>query len=270
MTRIRFEINGKKGHIALPTFTRATNSVLSILTEIGRAVPDNETGRLVWYIDDLSSNGSLAIELHASIRPKRTRRPIQPKDFSRAVAHSFVQGLENLETRGTSPPFLTQGGLEKMHRMLALLDGNGARGFTATLPDTRRHVKVGRAAAENLTKLLPARRTERGSVEGRLETISIHGAKRFVVYDSVTKKGVTCKIEDPMLEEVKDALGCKVLVSGSVSINEKNEPVAVIVDRLRSFTPSDQLPRAVDLTGSDPEFTGGISTREYLRRARSG
>ncbi len=272
MAKLRFEINGKKGRVEFPTFTRATSSFLSLLKEIAGAVPSGHDGRLAWYVDDLSANGSLVVEIHSQVKRRRKTQKTQPHDFSPAVAMSFLEGLENVERYGTSPPYLSQGGLQKMDRMLGLLKHNGAKGFTTTILGTDRKIRVGKKAIKNIAKLLPERRVEVGSVEGRIETITIHGSSRFVVYDALTRKGVTCQINQGTISvtEAKDALGRKVCVTGAVSLNERGEAVSVQAESLRVFKSFDELPKASELTGSDPGFTGDLSTKEYLRSIRSG
>jgi len=273
MAKLRFEINGKKGRVEFPTFTKATASFLALLNEIAGAVPSGADGRLSWYVDDLSANGSLLVEVHSQVQKRTKRQKGQPRDFSPDVAQSLVDGLENVEVHGTSPPYLSQGGLEKMNRLLGLLERNGAKGFTAGIPGIDREVRVGKKAVKNIAKLLPEKRSEIGSIEGRIEAINIHGKSRFVVYDSITKKGVTCRVDDSpsvSIDDIKDALGRKVCVSGVVSLNERSEVVSVRAQGLRVFRMASELPKASDLTGSDPHFTGDQSTEEYIRSIRSG
>jgi hypothetical protein len=129
-------------------------------------------------------------------------------------------------------------------------------------------VEVSRRAADNIGELLPVRRESVGAIEGRLEAISIHRAKKFVVYHSITRKAVNCSFkDDEFLEEAKRALGERVHVSGVVKTNIKSEPVMVEVNRLRILGKG-RLPTTGELTGSDPDFTGGLSTDEFIRRIR--
>jgi hypothetical protein len=119
--------------------------------------------------------------------------------------------------------------------------------------------------------LLPTQREETGSVEGTLETISVHKAKTFVIYDSITRKGVTCHIsDDALLSKATAALGKKVFVGGRVSFNVKNEPVKIVVRMLRIIGENKTLPTARELLGSNPNMTGDLSTDEYIESIRRG
>ncbi len=57
---------------------------------------------------------------------------------------------------------------------------------------------------------------------------------------------------------------------GLISINVKNEPLKVSVGSIRVLGEGKRLPLASELTGSDPEFTGDLSTDEYIRSIRRG
>lgn len=270
MSKLRFEIKGDPEKISLSTYSVATTRLVQLLRELDVAISRHGNGSLQWYVSDLSKNGSLAIEIRSEVRTMpRSKPPLA--DFSNQVAQSFVTGFENIESKGISPPYLSEFGLEKLNNMMALLNKNGAKGFIATAVDQHRSISVSEKAATTLRELLPAKKEIEGSVEGRLETISVHGHKRFVIYHSLTGKAVTCKIEsDSDLKKAVDALGSKAWVAGTVSINVKSEPLSVKVKVFRILGEGKRLPLAAELTGSDPDFTGDMTTDEYIRSIRRG
>ena len=270
MAKLRLEVNGDPDSVSFPTFSFATSRFLQILNELARAVTTKGEGSVTWYVSDLSSNGSLCVELFSKLKPPRQARH-KIRDFAPEIANSFVVGFENIELHGASPPYLSQSGIEKLQSLLGLLHDNGAQGFTATAIDSNKSIRVSEKASETLNELLPTKHQELGSVEGRLETLTIHRSKQFIIYHSITKKGVTCHIDDDDVFAIAQSnLGSRVVVLGNVSFNARTEPVSIKVDGLRILTEDASLPRAVDLTGSDPDFTGDLSTDEYLRNIRSG
>ena len=178
--------------------------VSSVTARIDSAISGKGGGMVNWYVVDAKTNEqesnqraeSFIIEIESKLKPapQRTRQPI--RDTAQAVAISFVKGFENIEHKGISPPYLSEFGLERLQAMMGLLHRNGARGFTAEIMEPNRAVAVTDKAAKTLAELLPPRRVEEGSVEGTLETVSVHKNKKFVIYDSLTGKGVTCLIDD--------------------------------------------------------------------------
>jgi hypothetical protein len=274
MARVRFEIKADSTGVSFTTYNTANQKFLQLLRELDSAISGKSGGMVKWYIADLEKNGTLSLEIESRMKkpPKRKRKRREIYDTAPTVAHSLVTGFENIEKRGISPPYLSEFGLQKLGDMMQLLHENGARGFIATAVDEHRSVEVTEKAANTLQELLPPRREEEGSVEGTLETVSVHGDKKFIVYDSLTKKGVTCIISrDDLLERAKGVLGSKVAVSGIVHFNIKDEPVRITaVSDLRVFGHGKRLPRASELTGSDPDFTGDLSTDEYIESIRRG
>ena len=266
MARLTFEINGPRREVALDTFTRATSNVVAILKELDQAISHRKgRGSLIWYVYDLSTNGKLLIEVESKIRA-RARHGETIQDTSTDVANSLVTGFENVENKGISPPYLSESGLKKIKQMASLVRKNGARAFTAKAND--RSAEISQKAADNIGQLLPIRRESIGGVEGRLEGISIHGAKRFIVYQAITHKAINCVFARPeFLDRAISALGKRVLVSGTVRKNIKGEPVAVDVQNLRVLG-GENLPSTGQLTGYDPELTGDLSTDEFIRRVR--
>ncbi len=99
--------------------------------------------------------------------------------------------------------------------------------------------------------------------------MSIHGGKRFVLYHSRTKKAVTATFkDDEWLQRAAEVLGRRVSVMGTVYSNTRGEPVRVDAQSLRVLRTREELPTTRSLTRSDPDFTGGLSTEEFLRQIR--
>ncbi len=266
MARLTFEINGPKREVAFDTFTRATSNVVAILKELDRAI-SRRKGRetLVWYVYDLSTNGNLVIEVESKVRSRAIHGEIV-RDISGDVTNSLVAGFENVESRGISPPYLSESGLKKIQQMASLVRKNGARAFIAKAAD--RSAEISEKAADNIGQLLPVRRESIGAVEGRLEGISIHSGKRFIVYHAITHKAINCLFSQPeFLDKAISALGKRVYVGGTLKKNVRGEPVAVDVQKLRILGEG-SLPSTGELTGYDPDFTGDLNTEEFIRRIR--
>jgi hypothetical protein len=113
--------------------------------------------------------------------------------------------------------------------------------------------------------------SEFGSVEGKLETVSVHGKPRYVVYHGRTGKAVTCKIDGQQrLQGAIDLMGRRVNVAGRIHYNARGEPLRIDDGDIRPLRDDSQLPTTAELTGSDPNLTGKLSTAEYLEIIRGG
>lgn len=124
---------------------------------------------------------------------------------------------------------------------------------------------------ENVNLMLPIARTAIGSVEGTLEGVNIHGKHpKFIVYHNITKKAVTCSIDDreKIIDLGANYLGKEVSVFGTLHKNIKGDTLRVAMERILLLNKENRfaLPSKKEFT--DPEFTKAKSTKEYLRLIR--
>ena len=90
-----------------------------------------------------------------------------------------------------------------------------------------------------------------GTVEGNLEGLIIHGKRRFLIFDSLTDRQVTCYFTERVeWETVLKAFGKRVAVSGFLRSRRSGEKISIQVSRLYVFPPDDELPRAEAVRGA--------------------
>ena len=122
--------------------------------------------------------------------------------------------------------------------------------------------------------LIKARNEEErliSTVDGKLERINIHNkANNFTIYPTLsTSSSVTCKFPQELLEEVQNALGSLVSVSGEC-VHPPNEilPYKIEVHEMEVLPPSEELPSLGDLFGIAPGMTGGKTPEQFVREIR--
>ena len=261
MAPLRLRIVGELGQISLRGFLTALDSTLSVLRDLDSGVSREPSGSLDWVVTNLSV-GSLCLEVEPRSR-------FEDKNVGPEVVAAFVAGLGQIEAEGTTPPYFSDIAMQKTRRLLKLIGRQGMAGLEVTSPERR--VEITARASANIDQLIPIRRRSIGSIEGMLEMISIHSKPRFVVYHGRTRKAVTCRFGgEDMLEAAKEALGKRVLVLGVVHSNARGEPMRVDPERIRTFRDPRDLPASAELKGIDPDFTGEMTTEEYLRSVRNG
>ena len=217
-------------------------------------------GSLEWLVTDVSF-GSLSI----GIEPKSR---VTDADYRSRVVESFVDGLVQIQREGTTPPFFSDYGLRKARGLARALDKDGARAVRVRDIQRETEAEITPDVSSKLSQLVNVRYKEIGSVEGRLEVISVHRQPRFTVYDAITQRAVRCRFESHLLEVVKRALGRRVIVSGIVHLNYIGEPVRVDLENLQIVPEEQELPRPREMRGMSPDFTGDKQTEEYLRSIR--
>lgn len=261
MASVRLEIKGQPESISLRSFLAAVNSLSRVLSDLDAAVSGEPRGSLDWVVSRL---GMGSLEVDVTSRPRG-----EEKNVGSEVAHVFVSGLQLIEQRGLTPPFFSEASLDQTRRLLKQIGRDGTAGFVVTdFVDT---VEISGQATANVDLLLTVRRRSLGSVEGRLEMISLHKRPRFVVYHALTQKAVTCRFEpDRWLTIVKGALGRRVVVSGVVQSNAKGEPLRIELDDIRILRTRAEIPPAARLGGAAPGYTGELTTSAFIKHVRGG
>jgi len=271
MTTLRLDIAGNPKSVPYRSFLEVANNSLAILSDLDPRFSHRRAGNVEWYMNDLGLNGALRIEVYSRVRA--LRRKILP-DVSRQVGESFVRGFGMLEKQGRSPEYFTSYGMDRAMDMTRVIGNDSAHAIVAQVLDGEAPVEITETSVRNLKELIPEASKAIGSVEGILEAISIHDRKKplFVVYESLFGKAVTCRFSGlPIMEKVKDSLGRRVRVSGLVSRNARSEPRQVMLYRpedLEIFGEDLKVLPFRSLGGSDPDFTGDLSTEEFIRSVR--
>ncbi len=99
--------------------------------------------------------------------------------------------------------------------------------------------------------------------------ISLRGSSpHYNVYEALTKRPVSAKFDRAQLEEVRDALGRRVNVSGIIHRNANGEPITIERGELNLMREEEALPTVDDIAGIDPDYTGSRNSAEYVRAMR--
>lgn len=270
MAVLRVDIQGNPKAIPYKNFLRVANDSLYILDDLDYHFSRRRLGAIQWFMNDLSSNGKLRLEIYSRpIELKRKRLP----DVGQDVTKSFVTGFKTLEEYGKSPAYLTEFGMRKAENLTQVIGQEGTKAIIARDVTSEQEIEITPQAGANIKKLLPAAHHSYGTIEGTLEAISIHRGERFVLYDAISGKGVTCRFppELKLTEKAKEYLGSRIQASGLISRNVKNEPVRITIedpDGFRVFGADLKILSLRDLGGNDPNFTGDLSTQEFIRSIR--
>jgi len=263
MASIKLKIEGEKGKISLHSLITGLQCQLGILQDLDVAVSGEANGSLDWVVIDLQLS-SLAVAVESQSK-------IENKNAGPKVVTLCVTGMKQLEDEGVTPPYFPEHSLKLSKKLVGLIGKNGATGIQISSPFTPSPVTLSPKAAVHIDELLPTKYSSLGSVEGRIETLSIHKTTKFVVYHARTQRAIACQFEQNQLQHIKDILGKRVNVYGTISYNAKGEPLRVedIID-IRMLKEEYELPTIKDIHGIDLDFTGGFDSVEYLRRLRLG
>lgn len=261
MANLHFKLEGEPGSITVDAFIAAVTDWFKVLNDVDSAISGQPKGSLEWVVTDLST-GSLTLDAESHSR-------LPDRNYAPDVLGAAISGMRRIEYEGLTPPYLSPRGIRTARRLLKVIGTGGVSSIS--IANHAESVELTARAVTNVDDLLPIRYTVIGSVEGKLEAISIHEREpRCIVYHDRTHQAVTCVFPIDMLADVKEGLGKRVIALGAVDMNGRHEPVRVHLERLRPLRSEQDLPSIADIGGSDPRFTGGLESSAYIRSMRDG
>jgi hypothetical protein len=254
-TDLTFKIDGAKSgaeDIPLDTFLKVMNGMSTVASEVDRAVSNNQKS-VRWEI--------IALEHHSaelSIRPV----PIKPLPAQNLeISHIIRTGLYAIQSRQQKrPPAFTDQALKSLKGAVQALGGK----FQLFISDAQAPVELNMETIAQIDQWLEPNREATGTIEGQLESATIHNVNRFTVWEKSGNK-VECHFPKEMTFEVKQALGERVVVRGKVRYRSDGIAVSVRATRLGGFVPQNEMPQIEDLVGV---WDLGMTGDQYIRRLR--
>jgi len=262
MAKLVLTVRGMPGTISLDSFLTVINNSFGILKDLDSAISLQPKGSLDWIIADIYI-GSLGVEIQS-----KPRDPL--RDYGKTVTERYLDGIDIINEEGITPPYFSDNSLRLLQKVAKALGRNGAKALEVVDPDRGKSTVFDAQIETTANQLRGSRYKSLGSVEGTLEMISIHREPRFNVYHAISLRAVKCSLPENLRGMVVSALGRRVIASGLISYNAKDEPIIVKLEELKVIPIEDELPTIDEFIGSAPDLTGDMSTGEYIRSIRSG
>jgi hypothetical protein len=263
VSKLRLHIEGEPGAIPFDVFVRALNRSRLILDELDVAISAGKSERLDWRIVDLGiASADAVIE---------ARAPQGAPELPILVASGFIDGLNAVDqpNGGVYPAYFSEQALKRVKGIAKDFSDDAASGFCAEDLDRKLVGRLTPRAAPNVSQLLAPRYSALGSIVGTLEVISIHRNATYHVYEARTKRAVRCEFDSGDLDVVKDALGSRVVVAGTVKRNANGDAISIQRPTLDVLPSGDELPPTSVIAGLVPDFSGDITAVEYVKALRS-
>ena len=263
MARLRLKMEGRSKQVSMDSFLKVMKEIPELLGDIDRAVSRNRRGTLDWVISDLKT-GSAYVEIESQVIRG-------DEDFAMPVAQYFTDGLYQIATEAVTPPLFSEGSIRRVLRIARNLKAFGNQSLVVSSPDigvVERGAVLTGEAEPILKKLVSVHHKDIGAVEGMIEAVSLR-ARRFNVFESVSRKVVKCALPKELEQIVKENLGKTVEVFGTISFNAEGEHLSIEVEHIRALE-METLPSIEEIIGIAPDITGELSTEEFIRVVRGG
>lgn len=280
---IRIRIRGSDSETDAPTiedFIEQVRDLFTILHEVEKAIdPAHKGGAIEWRITKATTNSPIAIEATPFGRDHATY--VEPR--AREVLRHTAAGLNQLKIGTERPTYFTEAVLTRAKSIskrvtngLALTEvefGDGTPDFVLT-PQPAALMVANTETVLAPPKARPYR--EAGSIEGFIGGVSHdgHGRTIMTMQARITGEEVKCIlrgdanriVRERQVGEVID--GKRVRVIGTLLYRGPRRIDHVEGHRIEFLRGEKELPTLEDIT--DPDFTGGLSSEEYLEALRDG
>ena len=256
-TEITVSVEGRTPDLLAQPFLDAVGNSLEILKDLDASIAMRRRPTLRWAIVHLNIGSPAVMTLKAL-------PPMTGKDVSGDVVTHYVDGLELLAQRRGLPTFFSDHALNAAKRLADLTRGNECVVIVRT---EHRSVRISQQISANVDDLINRSYVSEGSVEGVIEMVTIHDHTYFRIYDAIQGWGVPCYFRQESIDQVRDALGKRASITGSLRSDRLGKPEAMQVSGIRILG-LEPLPTPSEVRGIASGMTGGLKAEEYLRQVR--
>ncbi len=227
------------GKVAASDFKRAVNSFLDVIHEVADAAAGKHNA-VSWLVSVEAGSTCLIAE----------PTPVTPSDLQTVpiVMAAVKDGFEHIAREPGIPRYFSESSMRKASD-LALLVGKGAERQSVSLRfGDEAPLEFSETMADNVAKVFEIHAKSLGSIEGRLEMLSIRKGFKCHIYDVLTDRRINCTYDSEMFEAIRDALGERVSAYGIISYADEGRPMSLKLQNLRVLA-RDNLPGWSDVRG---------------------
>ena len=249
-----FSLSGEA--VSVESFVAVAEKLTDLLGELETSMTGGHA--LEWHIADLRTGSA-----HLAMRP-HTEAP-RGVESAPPIIPAALDGLKAVEGTAERPPHFSDRALRdakslvnaaKRHEgSLSIFGGDGA---------VSRQVPISQRLAAHVDELLGAASVAFGSLEGRIEALTVHDSIAFSIYDSITNRRIRCDCSRKTLDVAMKHFGKRVSVSGEVRFN-LGEATSMKVDEVHPLG-TGPLPQTKDILGLFADHK--IDTDEWSKFVR--
>lgn len=249
---------GTENRITLKDFVDSLANFLSVLKNLDSAVSRRMYGSADWEVVRLEKNSAPLVGVQPFTRQGA-------EDVSFVVENQLIENA-HLLTKSERTEFMSDKALysfgklaektKKLGPMEVFINGTGTIKAKADISEN---------TFQGIQQLTTAKYYDFGTIQGSLDSISVHRAHEFRIWNDENKKSVLCRFNESDLEKVKLLLKSRVMVTGNIESNAAGIPIAISVEDLEPAA-TIEVPTIDEMTGLVPNITEGLSLKEYMER----
>ncbi len=213
-----------------------------VVTEVARSV---ETSNVQWVVETLRKASPALL----AVRPTGVGDEYLGLRQRVEITTAIRDGFALLSREAVRPAHYSEKALERV-RDLAGYVGKGLTSVTVGTTAADQEVELGQQIVQNVSELLQANMTSWGTVEGRLESVTVHRGREFSIYDALTSQRIRCSFGRRISPaDIGKAVERRVSVYGEIRARASGTIVSVIAQALEPLPTEAELPPAHEAIG---------------------
>jgi hypothetical protein len=251
---------GERDRISLSNFIQSLKNFLGLLRDFDATISKDKKGSVIWEVVELKKNSPPIVGVSPT-----TRRGMM--DYSHAVEAQILESTAEITARGERTAVMSDAALQRLERLSSNTRSIGSHSIfmmNGASKDPIGETLITEKTFENVRQYTQPKFSSQGSIVGKLDSITVHRANEFRVWDEVTGKPVRCKFEMEQDRLVRDLLRQRVIVSGEILSNSVGMPILMNLEEL-STAEKKELPTIDQMRGLVKDFTNGLSLGDYLK-----
>ncbi len=219
-------------------FQSTLTAFFDLLSEVSKAVtPDGE--RLEWRVQVKQGSNLVGVVAGPGVSASRAAQ----------VRQAMVSGLHELAIQSVEPPAFSERALASVRRLGSALGNRKGDDTAIQIWGQREPVPITHTLHANVVAILAEAHSDRGSVEGRLKTVSVAGGFRIVLYEPVFGAAIRCDVPEHLMGHTLALFDRRVEVYGVVHYRRNGTVSRVSVEEIVPFPAEDELPSPEDVRG---------------------
>lgn len=223
------EIEGQ--FLTTEQFLRGIRAFFGILDDVTKNICENEQ-HICWSVQVESGSNLVCI------KPK----PGSSTQLVQRITDTVHEGIKTFENQCEEPEYFSLQAIKQLQDLGNLTSTDEKKRTSIRVWRKRDLVVITHKTAAHVAEFLKEGTKDHGSVEGRLQTISERGGFKFVIYEPVWDKSITCYVDDELFGEVLKSFGKRVEVFGIINYRRDGTPTSIKVERVVPFPKTDDIP----------------------------
>lgn len=218
--------------VGLVLLARSLTDLHEIVSEVSANLLGR--GRVAWVVDKLSYNSPALV----AVSPAAFHHDIED-DVLASIPVAIERGLRALQDGSGWPEYFSEKALERV-RSLATRSNESVHIQVAPRDEL---IDLDSLVAANIDRLLAPSSTALGTVEGRLESVSLHGTTpEFSLYTLLDDKRVRCFFGSRVaLEDIRQGIGRRVGVYGTMKVRTDGAVTSITAESIEVLPDQSEL-----------------------------